>query len=133
MKTGDFFQSKLLKLLIIAFLGLAFSILVIYLPLFISLFFLLNILFGTCKKLVMSFVEPFLFYFLRSDIFFNPSNCYLQRKYNLAQCDKIKIFNVYVMAGPKSPKIICYVNNNPILFHQKLAKNQKIIFHLCYM
>ena len=58
MGTGNFFLLELSKLLIVAFFELVSLILVFHLLLFIYLLFLLDILFGVCKNLVMSFFEP---------------------------------------------------------------------------
>lgn len=58
-ETSNLFLSELLKLLRIAFSNLVFSILSFRLFLFIRLFLLLYNLFGTCKKSVISFFEPF--------------------------------------------------------------------------
>ena len=63
METGNSFLSELSKLLIVAFFELVSSILVFHLLLFIYLLFLLNNLFGICKKSVISFLKPFFIIF----------------------------------------------------------------------
>lgn len=37
-----------------------------------------------------------------------------------------------VLAGQKSEKIFCYINNNLILFYLRSAKNYDMIFQLYY-
>ena len=63
MGTGNSFLSELSKLLIVAFLELVSPILVFRMLLFICLLFLLDNLFGVCKKSVMSSFEPFFIIF----------------------------------------------------------------------
>ena len=66
----QFFLSELSKLLIVAFFELVSPILVFRLLLFICLLFLLDNLFGVCKKSVMSSFEPF-FIIFRGEISFS--------------------------------------------------------------
>lgn len=84
------------------------------------------------QKICYIFFQATLQYILKSNSFFNFNSCDFYKKSVYSLCSGRNRFNIYIIARPKSKKMVYYINNNPILVHLKPIRDHLIIFQPVY-